>query len=405
MCDNLNTTDIVETECYLCPDQETCNRFSKSYINRCNWKNVFPKRCSETTGVCDGICDDGMDYVQAGFSPFVSMVGWFLFIYGLGWLRKERGKFAMLRRHGVQITADVVGQHTDTVEVPTAVGLPDLTVVRFWATVQWVPEPPPQATWKGMLLHPRRGAFDQFVRRNFCWCSRKWQLSKHALKPWQRIMDKDGQVKVDLQLTETAFNAYREGVTTLRIAYDPFDDQNWVLPVAALGEATNRLSALAIMILLGLSLVAMGTIMTADVFHCGPHLWGFPECCDTCLDWSDISDTEPQKCWRGGCDGVGGKSHLYWCSNGVSGGHSCYIGWSMVPIPIAMSGISFALVVVFQKNNGVCRVGSQCDNLMGFFCGEGKFCCPDQPPRMHRRDTEEPESQSLLDYTGASGHL
>ena len=63
------------------------------------------------------------------------------------------------------------------------------------------------------------------------------------------------------------------------------------------------------------------------------------------------------------------------------------------------------LVVVFQKNNGVCRVGSQCDNLMGFFCGEGKFCCPDQPPRMHRRDTEEPESQSLLDYTGASGHL
>jgi hypothetical protein len=215
-----------------------------------------------------------------------------------------------------------------------------------------VPEPPPQATWKGMLLHPRRGAFDQFVRRNFCWCSRKWQLSKHALKPWQRIMDKDGQVKVDLQLTETAFNAYREGVTTLRIAYDPFDDQNWVLPVAALGEATNRLSALAIMILLGLSLVAMGTIMTADVFHCGPHLWGFPECCDTCLDWSDISDTEPQKCWRGGCDGVGGKSHLYWCSNGVSGGHSCYIGWSMVPIPIAVSASAFAIVIFLQK---MCR--------------------------------------------------
>ena len=91
-----------------------------------------------------------------GFSPFVALVGWLLFVYGLGWLRKERGKFSMLRRHGIQVTADMVARHTDTVQIPTAGGLPDLTVLRFWATVQWRPLPPPQSTIKGFFLHPRR---------------------------------------------------------------------------------------------------------------------------------------------------------------------------------------------------------------------------------------------------------
>ena len=111
MCDDLNTTDIIETECWLCPDRETCRLFSRSYVNRCDWQQVFPQRCDDDNN-CDGVCDDGMDYMQAGFSPCISFVGWLLFVYGLGWLRKERGKFAMLRRHGVQVTADMVGRRT-----------------------------------------------------------------------------------------------------------------------------------------------------------------------------------------------------------------------------------------------------------------------------------------------------
>lgn len=113
MCDDLNTTDIIETECWLCPDKQVCDRFSKSFISRCEWRRVFPMRCDDDNN-CDGVCNDGMDYMQAGFSPFVSMTGWLLFVYGLGWLRKERGKFAMLRRHGVQVTADMVGRRTGT---------------------------------------------------------------------------------------------------------------------------------------------------------------------------------------------------------------------------------------------------------------------------------------------------
>jgi len=56
------------------------------------------------------------------------------------------------------------------------------------------------------------------------------------MQPWQRLMNTDGLVKVDLQLTEKAYDAYKEDVTTIRIMYDPFDDQNWVLPAAALQE-------------------------------------------------------------------------------------------------------------------------------------------------------------------------
>lgn len=302
------------------------------------------------------------------------------------------------------LTAQRCWLRSDKVVIPTAIGLPDLDVLRFWGTVRWAPQPPPQESWKGMLLYPRRGAYERLVRQYLCCCSSKLRLSKHSLKPWQRLMDEDGFVKVDLQLTESAFDAYKEEVSTIRIVYDPFDDHNWVLPLAAVGQATPRLFAVAISILMGLSLVMMGIIMVADVFHCGPHFWGFPDCCDTCLDWTESSEGA-QQCWRGGCDGVSGKSHQYWCSNGLSGGHECYIGWSMVPVPIALSGICFALVIVLQKNNGVCPVGSRCDRFCGFCCGEGKFCCPDQPPRMHRRDTEEPERQSLLDYASASGHL
>ena len=76
MCDDLNTTDIIETECWLCPDRETCRLFSRSYVNRCDWTQVFPQRCDDDNN-CDGVCDDGMDYMQAGFSAgCCSCTGW-----------------------------------------------------------------------------------------------------------------------------------------------------------------------------------------------------------------------------------------------------------------------------------------------------------------------------------------
>ena len=82
--------------------------------------------------------------------------------------------------------------------------------------------------------------------------------------------------------------------------------------------------------------------MIADAFHCGPDFWGFPSCCNVCHDWADVGDStadswdRKQQCYRGACDGVGGKSHWYWCANEHGGTpQQCYIGWAMVPIPVA----------------------------------------------------------------------
>ena len=94
MCDSPNTTDIVETECYLCPTQELCNEFRHSYVNRCKWKVILGRQNED--GDMDGICTDGLDYIAAGFSPGVATIGWLIFLFGIGWLRKDRGKFALL---------------------------------------------------------------------------------------------------------------------------------------------------------------------------------------------------------------------------------------------------------------------------------------------------------------------
>ena len=95
-----------------------------------------------------------------------------------------------------------------------------------------------------------------------------------------------------------------------------------------------------------------------------------------------------------------------------------------MPIPVATAALALGVAAVLLKNNGICRVGSSWDRASGFIFGEGRFCCPDQPPRLNRcvppslppsfaadeiplcrRDHEEPETQKLLDFAGASGHL
>ena len=432
MCDSANTTDIVESECWLCPDQYTCNLFSSSYINRCNWRAIQDtdgNRCDDS-GKCDGICTDGLDYIQVGASPGFAVVGWMLVVFGIGWGRKDRGKFGTLRRHGYRVTAVVLSRFIDSVAVPTAEGLPELPVTRYWAKVSWKPRPPPQATWLGMFLHPRWGPWSRPLKRGCqCWlrccpcCScclpRHARVHKHGgkLKPWQRVLKEDGTVQLAVQLQKSEWERARltNGLlSTLRIVYDPYDDTNWVLPETAMGEGVNRAMPLAITVCMGVALVCMSCIMIIDGFHCGPHFWGFHECCDDCADWQTVATVPElmQQCYRGGCDGLAGKSHVYWCGN-ERNGESCYIGWSMVPIPAAVAAVALAVVVVLQKNKGICRPGSKWDRFCGYVCGEGLFCCPDEPPRMYKRLPFELGPRSvggsahlqLLDYTNASGHL
>ena len=55
----------------------------------------------------------------------------------------------------------------------------------------------------------------------------------------------------------------------------------------------------------------------------------------------------PRYCWLGACDGMGGKSHVYWCGNKANG-EDCYIGWSMVPIPAGVTGLALATIILLQ---------------------------------------------------------
>jgi hypothetical protein len=227
-------------------------------------------------------------------------------------------------------------------------------------------------------------------------------------------MDAGGHVEMKVQLPKeewerTLLNTGEHG--TLRIVYDPYDDTNWLLPEVAIGQPVDRLFAATIALFIGVTMVLMGTTMVIDAFHCGPHVWGFPSCCDDCHDWVDVSSGEgslEQVCWRGGCDGVGGKSHPYWCGNGYNE-KKCYIGWSLVPPAAATVGLCLAVIATLQKNLGVCKAGGRMDSCGGFVCGEGKFCCPDQPPRLYLngevKDGAYGERQMLLDFANSSGHL
>ena len=131
-----------------------------------------------------------------------------------------------------------------------------------------------------------------------------------------------GTVQLPVQLKKTEWERARltNGLlSTLRIVYDPFDDTNWVLPETAMGEGVNRCLPIAITVLMvsrrtrtqdftprtsdwsatldlwqGIAMVFMSCVMIIDGFHCGPHFWGFHECCDDCYDWIDIQ-SEPLK--------------------------------------------------------------------------------------------------------------
>ena len=221
-------------------------------------------------------------------------------------------------------------------------------------------------------------------------------------------MDAKGKVEARVQLPKQEWERARltnGRLGTLRIVYDPFDDTNLVLPGTALDSGSAYVTGLVLAVCAGCSLIAMSCLMVIDGFHCGPHFWGFPDCCNDCTDWTD-KQTEPslvQVCWRGGCDGVGGKSHMYWCSS--TGPEECYIGWSMVPLPAAFGGISIAVMTTLQKNIGICRVGSKYERSIKCLCGQGKFCCPDQPPRIYRVAPSASERRVLLDLANPSDHL
>ena len=121
-----------------------------------------------------------------------------------------------------------------------------------------------------------------------------------------------------------------------------------------------------------------GCIMVIDAFHCGPDFWGYPPCCSICTDWKEIKE-DTQICYRGGCDGLAGKSQVYWCGNGKSEGaigEDCYIGWSMLPMPAAALGIMLMTILLLLNNASPCKPGSRCDRGARFLLGDGRFCCP-----------------------------
>ncbi len=84
--------------------------------------------------------------------------------------------------------------------------------------------------------------------------------------------------------------------------------------------------------------------MVIDAFHCGKHIWGRRSCCEECDDWDDFGPNKPQKCYRGPCDGLGGRTHLYWCES------KCDVTWALLPIPCAMGGVLVTLSGLQLRN-------------------------------------------------------
>eukprot|EP01052_Picozoa_sp_SAG31_P001371 SAG31_NODE_47_length_30979_cov_41.708841_5_plen_438_part_00 len=413
MCDNPNTTHIVETECWQCPTRDLCNLWEKSYINRCNWMPITGEGRALPDGTMDGICNDGRDYIQLGGSAPVASSGWVLIIFAIGWLRKDRGKFAALRRHGNRVTARVISKSIEDVPIPTASGLPQVTEERAFLTVSWKPRPAVQRTMLGCLVYPRWDACKWHFHRILC-CGRRRGACSRCCRPqssgsaaWTRYRDSRGSGDVQYKM-HVPSALYDRSDLTVRLMYDPWDDQNWVLPESAIGEPVPRLLFVAFLFGAGVSLVICGCVMVIDAFHCGPDFWGYPPCCNICYDWKEIKENT-QICYRGACDGLGGKNQVYWCGNGVNEGavgEDCYIGWSMVPMPAAATGIMLIVILTLLKNTSPCKPGSFCDRATNFLFGEGLFCCPDQPPREYREDfIDDPEQKTLLDYANRSTHL
>jgi hypothetical protein len=93
---------------------------------------------------------------------------------------------------------------------------------------------------------------------------------------------------------------------------------------------------------------------------------------------------------------------MYWCETAKE----CYIGWSMVPMPAAAFGVMMMVIILLLKNQSPCSPNSRCDKLARFVLGDGRFCCPDEPPREYRNDfINDPEKKTLLDYANRSTHI
>ena len=205
-------------------------------------------------------------------------------------------------------------------------------------------------------------------------------LSWDAFNEWYSVLTDQRVGKfaaMKLQCTEAIWHDVANRHMQLRVIYDPLIEGSAMSEVAIIGQPVP----LAILYVLGLSfgcsIIMMGMVMVIDAFNCGHHFWGFPECCGHCADWVDGAGKWGQKCFRGACDGLGGKTHLYWCEA------QCSVMWALLPIPCSVCGILFALAGLQLRNAGATNDKTKTGRLCRFVCGEGKFCCPAEPSSLY----------------------
>lgn len=139
MCDNRNTTWVTEAECRFCETVEDCQQFRYSFIHRCNYYPIAERY--DQWGYQDGLCTDGMDFVSVTVAPWVMIIGWALLMFGIGLLRKERGGYAALRRHGVHVSADVLNRTTAEKVLNTEPSMPNLNITRYYVLATWQIDP------------------------------------------------------------------------------------------------------------------------------------------------------------------------------------------------------------------------------------------------------------------------
>jgi len=381
MCDNPNTTDISETECRFCLTVADCNVFRRSFIHPCNYYTI-PNRYDEW-GNQDGLCTDDLDILSVSLAPWVLIIGWALLMFGIGLIRKERGDYASLRRHGVRVNADVLERSMADSELVTAPSMPNLTTVRYYVTATWLLDPSRwgsqtycrgRAIWQRIRAPCRRrkgqpafdGAWEQYrVHASNLRGSKKGSSSSlmrtrssddasgagslDDAPPWGEtaglartvsFADADvgktdssqqlHRVEKKIQCTFDDWERVVKQHMVIRLMYDPMIGGS-VMPMSGVvGQATSRLLLWAISACMGGAIIAMGLAMVIETFHCGQHFWGRESCCDVCHDWDDFGPDRAQKCYRGACDGLGGRTHMYWCEA------SCDVTWALLPIPCAM---------------------------------------------------------------------
>ena len=357
MCEDHNSSIIagsVPRECRFCLSESSCNQFKHSFTHRCRWE-FLPGRV-DYWGVRDGLCTDGLDFPTVAASPWIMMTGWALLVFLIGLIRRERGHYTMLRRHGVNARADVVGYWVETGLIKTDKTLPSVGIERYFVLARW----PIQAYRRSSPGSSVRCEAVSFSFRALC---NRWRGVTQPLSPWEgsysrvqpsldvRKEDPANQLCVErtpidrvedqadtytsfagMIPTATSHFNHAEAVQmtiqcsqeewkvathqkSLRIVYDPFVRES-AMPVAAVQGQPMSISLLYILaVMCGWNIIMMGLVMIVDAFHCGHHFWGFPPCCADCSDWIDGAGTYGQKCFRGACDGLAARTHWYWCES------------------------------------------------------------------------------------------